>query len=265
MKILYVAKTWRENTMLRYGTRFAFLTAASIALTATSANAAVTAVTLTNPPSLNLIDTISADGTTYNASDLVLGEVTDLTTDAEVIVQGSVPADVSSVLDSDLNVQNGFANPSSLSFMFSTPIENISGVDFYIVDFGNNNDAHDITINGQTQSYAQSSFDLVVTGPLAAGFASKIFDAMRTSTDPDDLDGLNWTQNNNLVIDRTIKGYDLSDFGVAAGGSASSLRIDASDFDPMAIGGFVAIPEPGSVVLMSLGLGAMATRRTRRQ
>lgn len=242
------------------------VTTASLAFTGSLSHAGVIGVGVSGSEitSIEVEANDELSTTTYAAGDLVLGTLTSVSTDTSLFLpwNTSVPADVSGVIDNDLTIDNGLGNPSSISFTFDTPILNLANSDdFFLADFGGSNDAHEISINGQTVTISGGTQDFAT--PSNVDIA--ILNDTPASTDPDDLDGLAWSVSGRSQAPINFNAYDLSDFGIAEGDSAVSMTVTSADgLDPMVIGGFQAIPEPSSAALVLLGLGLVGVSGRRR-
>lgn len=243
----------------------------SAMLIASTLSGAVTAFTDGGDASGLLID-VTVDGTTYNGADLVSGSLTDVTQDSARLIygDGSIPATGSrSTMIEDLNLQTGLINISSMDFTFDSPIENISGIDFLIWDWGSyGSDSFDLTINGTTFTGLTES-NLPTGGSALANdpgtrFNAQLTDAGSAVNSLADLESASLTGNSNSLAWTGVIGIDLDAFGVSSGGSVGSFSItNASGFDPVLVGGLAAVPEPSTYALLGglMALGMVVLRR----
>lgn len=165
----------------------------------------------------------------------------------------------------DLSLTSGYAGLRDYSFDFLNPVVNIPGPEIFIFDFSPaaiESDALNVTINSQTINENSGGSQVLEDSGLridADGFtnvlASSIFQLENLSDWA--LAYPNW---NNAVI--SYFAVDLSDYGVAPGGTTSSIQMTSNQsWDVTAV---VAVPEPASAAVLLLGLtGLLALRRSR--
>jgi hypothetical protein len=208
----------------------------------------------------------------YDAGDFTLGTLTDFDdSDPQVFVSngGSVPGDVSSVLDNNLDLEEGFINVSSLEFTFSQPVTNHDNqTDFFIVDFGSGqDDSYTITINGTTVGIGPRTSGDTETQSAAIDI-DRFSDNTAVSTAAE-LDALNYAPAGDSSSNLNYQSFDLDNWGIGVGDTINSLLIETTGsgdsdqrFAPAVIAAFSnPIPEPSSLALTSLGLALIAGRR----
>lgn len=209
----------------------------------------------------NDLDTITVNGNVLNAGDLVDVTLTGYedpnATQLLVPTSGSVPGTHASVVE-DLNVATGLLNIQEEVFTFNSAIENISGIDLFIFDWGAfNGDDFTVTINGVTTG-------TITTGSLPAGadFFEETPSSFRrdgkffTSTSSAGVNtvaGLNSLtfgsgSSSSTGVRSGVIGLDLDFFNIVTGGSVTEIIITDSNttLDPVLVMGVQAavIPEP---------------------
>lgn len=153
-------------------------------------------------------------------------------------------------------------NTTTGSVTMSVDLLAVSGSSFFNIKVWGINDSDLVTPGMQWDGY----FDL--NGPSGNPDALDLRDIGQSSTEAvsyagDDIVqllsidvnilGTTWQQGNEFTFDLGSTGYDLVAIGFSYGTTGSALGVD----------NLQVIPEPGSLVLIGLGFGALLTRRRR--
>lgn len=134
-----------------------------------------------------------------------------------------------------------------LELVYSTPIVNQTGDDLYFTDSRFSADSLDFSIDGGTTFHTIAADDFMDTG----------------------VDSV--IRNTSFTFSLFAATIDLSDFGVASGGSISSLQIRGmSESDPIVVGNLnadvgPAVPEPSALGLLLTALGSVLVVGLRRR
>lgn len=209
----------------------------------------------------NQLTELSINGNNYPQAQLVLPTVTafaagGLTVPLVPNGSGAPAVGARKNLLQDWLLDSGLINPvggaSSVGLSFSTPIINRAGADIVFMEInpGATSDAMQVTINGITQVVASASWGLT-------GFATVSADLYSTGTTQTTLAGLEAVGLvlNSSDIGQNVfgVGVDLSDFGVAANASVTTISFGSSGvtFDPVFIAGIngTGVPPVGLVSL----------------
>ncbi|MEM6884000.1 MAG: PEP-CTERM sorting domain-containing protein [Verrucomicrobiota bacterium] len=260
MKILI-----RTEAIIKKEIKGCVLTAAVILLSAGHMNAQlITDYTLTG----DTLTDMTVNGSTITATNMVNGTLTGIFDDnspssPEILVAdgASQPSPRSGVIE-DLSLTTGFLNLESITFTFDQAVENISGIDLVIFDWGGfTGDTFDLTINGTTLSGISTSSLPTGADHYTSG-VSLTADRYRftggTVTSVADLNSASYTTNGGNTSPTGVIGFDLDAFGVSAGAEITDLTLfGTTTTDPVAILGLQAIPEPSSFLLLCSGLSLL--------
>ena len=250
---------------------FAFLSVLFISLPAKSAPVPVTTVTTLG----NQLTALSVNGNSYPQAQLVLPTVTAFAAGGATVPivpngAGSPAVGARAALLQDWLLDSGLINPavgaSTVTVTFSTPIVNRTGADIVFMEInpGATADAMQVTINGTTQvvataSWGQTNFAAVSADLYSTGTSVASLAALESAT----------LTLNNAEISQNVHGVaiDLSDFGIAANASITTLSFGSSGavtFDPVFIAGIngTGTPPAGPVSLpyvepFSAGAGSL--------
>ena len=254
----------------------------SLAIIAVGLFASSLSAAITITRSGNLITDIQADrgGTQYNYDDAELIGI-DVTAyggttagTARLILpnqggSGTTPApppgDRAALLE-NLSMDRGFNNVVNWQVMFDQPIVNDTGIDVILFDFGDNSDTISVSIpSGTPQNYIGSDFQVVVPNnpSIHVLIDIRISDGTANTLTLLESPSTVFNGTSGSASGVVALGIDLTDLGVAPGGSASVLNFSDPDgtIDPLVIVGLPAIPEPGSLILLGVGGVLMLTRR----
>lgn len=227
------------------------------------------------------VTSVEIDGVTYGASSLIAGTITALSDSnaVQILVAEGDPAPAignRAATVSDLTLNTGILNLSSLSVTFTQPIVNNPGIDILMFDWGGfSGDTFSVTINGTTFNGLTNSDATLPTGGDFLPFTPNQRGTFYTSDSSSGIStvaqlealafsggGTNSPTNAADSVGQAVIGLDLDAFGVASGGSITSMQITdsgaTSDFTVI-----VGIPEPGVPILAGLGTLLLAARRRR--
>lgn len=230
---------------------------AILALWGRAASVPVASVTTSS----NELTALSINGNSYPQSQLLLPTVSGFAGGSATTVLvpngAAIPAaGTRKNLLQDWLLDSGLINPavgaSAVTVTFSTPIVNRPGADIVFMEInpGTASDAMQVTINGTTQVVASASWGL--TGFTAT--SADLYSTGTTMTTLTALEAATLTLNNADITQPVFGvGLDLSDFGIAANASITSLSFGSSGttFDPVFIAGIngSGIPPAGPVSL----------------
>ena len=228
------------------------------------------------------LSTVTVDGRVYSLADLIGVTLTTFDSDSAgvLLTQGNnglpqVPSPGSrATLIQDNRLDTGVINQGRAAddstVVFGSAIYNRPGTDIFLLEFDptseNGNDGLQVRINGITKSYPTSEGIL-----LLADLTSDVFSSNSGTVDSLfelENDAFSRTSEN---VTQSIFGYsiDLSDFGIASGGSVTSMQFGSASstsvatIDPVFIAGLTYIPEPATASLGLLGLAGLMMRRRR--
>lgn len=233
---------------LQKGTLIGGAVAAILATITVSASASVVGITTDANQDLATLTVLRGVDRTYAAADLASVDVTGFEGSsndgkARIFLPSSEAApaagDRATVLE-DLNFERGFNNPSGWSIDFTTPVVNSAGPDVVLFDWGAA-DSIEVTVNGQTVSYADTVFK---TG--FGSFSTKIILSNVAVPDLATLEAATTTFANSSTsaTSASALAIDLSDFGVPHGAKVVHMSFydpSPSGIDPLVIVGLPAV------------------------
>jgi hypothetical protein len=163
----------------------------------------------------------------------------------------------------DNSLGTSIANIRELTVQFNAPVVNNPGTDILLFDYGAG-DPFNLTINSTTNLIAATSFQSVLGNFTVDQYrADATLDTLAKWTDSANTFDFFQTITNQGI---SVLEVDLTNFGVAAGGSINTPSITRNGttgvFDPAMI---LAIPEPGTWALLTGSLAAMMILRRRRR
>lgn len=233
------------------------------------ANAAITAVTIDNTTDYN-ITSATVDGTVHNAfvgySVTAYGGSTGGGTRRVLATENGspfTPTNNRAALLESTALDEGFVNIVSMNIQFDTPVVNGTGNDIFLLDIGTG-DSLSFTINSTTNNHVAADF----TTSLVSGVSIQLQGSPSGSA-PTDLTSLEsfaiTFSDSPSNFDVAGLAIDLSDFGVANGGTVSSISVSSgAGLDPLFVG--AVVPEPSTYALVGIGLSVLfGLRRLQRK
>ncbi|MFT5121655.1 MAG: hypothetical protein ACI97B_000280 [Verrucomicrobiales bacterium] len=245
----------------------------------------VTAATVGGGSGAELLD-LTIGAKTYSQSDLIGGTVTGFAgAQAGVIlmpngVSAPAPGLRGSLLGGDFDLETGNINSASgstaVTFTLNAPVFNRPGPDLVFFEIATNlaeRDAFSMQINGTTIAYDGNVAG--VWGPSL--FNTRSADVNSASLTPSNITQLEaGTTTFNLTSTEVNQGVygiglELSDFGVALNDSITTIQYGSrtgvagagnGTIDPVLLMG-IAIPEPGSGMLLFMGMAGLIAWRKR--
>ncbi|WFB37719.1 PEP-CTERM sorting domain-containing protein [Kiritimatiellota bacterium B12222] len=235
-------------------------------------------------PAGPILDTITIDGVLYDATSMVNGEMTGFTDSGQVQLMAgksttSAPAvGQRSDVMSDLRLDTAMLNINEIVFTFDQAILNTGSgkIDVVIFDWGAfNGDDFSVTIDGNTIS-GLSDANVPTGGDVhteSISLTSNWFATPSPHSGVTTVDELNTMTFGSVVNSSSggtqgVIGLDLTDFGVAIGGSITQMTISETgtvSVDPSLILGVQAIPEPSSIWMLGLGVISLFLGGTKRR
>lgn len=176
------------------------------------------------------------------------------------IVEGQAALD----LMTDSSLSSGYAALVNDTFSFDAPVTNGPGAEIFIFEYDSSESNElNVTLNGQTINIGNSPF-------TATGSTVNVELNFNSSQRADSISALlamefQFSKN----VNNSSIGYhaiDLSDYGVAPGGTVSEINLaGSSDWDITSVVGINTIPEPSHYALLATAcLGALIMLRRRR-
>lgn len=264
----------------------------AVAAAASSASAAVIGATVADASSGDYtLTSVSVDRGaniyTYVPSQLTGVDLTDVASFATpLLVPGnnaSLPAPgTRATLLEDGRLDSGVIEPFSIAggtldsfeVTFLQPVVNSDGEDILVFDIGGLETTFFYINDDDSQASNAASPQRVVPGDFATNLLQVNYSLFSYDNGGDrnvnDLAELESPVgyaffSNGTGVGVSAVGLDLTDFGVAPGGTISSIRFQAVSgrIDPVLIVGLPAVPEPAGLAL--LGVGALALLRRNRR
>ncbi len=246
----------------------ASIATAQIAIETDGSNAAnLTKITVDGTEYTSFIGVDMTDFNMYNASN---------TKAYQIVAAGTGPfyGTAASGLMEDLSLTTGYSGMYNLSFDFDTPVVNRTGADIFLFEIIGTETSNvlNVTLNGMTINEAVGGNPFVASGTIVDA-TSRTGKPSGTGFPPYTvalLEAVSAWESPASIVDADIVylALDLSDYGVANGGSVSNIVLAGDgQYDITGVVGLANIPESSTYAMIfgACAAGLVLIRRKRKQ